>query len=270
MISGALLLDKDYQLNDFLSKRVLRILPPFIFWSLIYVFYDAFILGSKSYEFFEFLNLLINKLLHGSQYHLSFIYTLLGLYLFIPILIKWIKHVNKKEIRYFLIIWSFTILFATSNFNKFLPKIELMNFSGFLGYMVLGYYLSKLKPIKKYKLIFLFSMGVIFTILITYSLTKEASNFNGSYYWYLTPNVLVSSAAIFLFFKDIVNDAPQKYDSAFAIVYNTAKKHKEALNVLSRLSNIDGYRDTASYNKQLYTAYLGLGKPLEAKKYATK
>ena len=73
-------------------------------------------------------------------------------------------------------------------------------------------------------------------------------------------------------FESIAKDAPQKYDSiyALAIVYNTAKKYKEALNVLLSLKNIDGYKDTASYNKQLYNAYIGLGQLEEAAKYVAK
>ncbi len=36
MISGTLLLAKDYELKNFLKRRFGKILPPFLIWSLIY------------------------------------------------------------------------------------------------------------------------------------------------------------------------------------------------------------------------------------------
>ena len=40
MISGALLLSKDYLINDFIGNRVKKIIPPFVFWSIVYIFYN--------------------------------------------------------------------------------------------------------------------------------------------------------------------------------------------------------------------------------------
>src|SRR5690349_17287048 len=39
MISGALLLNKEYELSDFLKKRLSRVVIPFLFWSCIYIVY---------------------------------------------------------------------------------------------------------------------------------------------------------------------------------------------------------------------------------------
>ncbi len=39
MISGSFLLGRDEDLKPFLKKRVVRILPPLIFWTIIYLFY---------------------------------------------------------------------------------------------------------------------------------------------------------------------------------------------------------------------------------------
>src|SRR5665213_1648897 len=40
MVTGALLLHRDYQLGDFLKKRLSRIVWPFLFWSLVYIGYS--------------------------------------------------------------------------------------------------------------------------------------------------------------------------------------------------------------------------------------
>src|ERR1700748_2984293 len=40
MITGALLLHRQYELGDFLKKRLGRVLVPFLFWSLVYIGYS--------------------------------------------------------------------------------------------------------------------------------------------------------------------------------------------------------------------------------------
>ncbi|HAK29628.1 MAG TPA: acyltransferase, partial [Sphingobacterium sp.] len=39
VISGALLLQKDESTGQFYRKRLLKIVPPFLFWSIVYLFY---------------------------------------------------------------------------------------------------------------------------------------------------------------------------------------------------------------------------------------
>lgn len=203
MLSGALLLSKDYELSHFIKKRFLRILPPFLFWSLVYIIYDL-IKGSKDFNsIIEMVLYFVRKLFHGSQYHLWFIYTIMGLYLFVPIVRKWIKNATKKEILYFLLLWMITIIYGIPILKVYLPKIYLINFSGYLGYMVLGYYLSRLKQPKKYVPIILIVLGVCITIMGTHFLTTASSNFNSYFYGYLTPNVLIVSIGIFLLFKGL-------------------------------------------------------------------
>lgn len=203
MLSGALLLNKDYELKYFIKKRFLRIIPPFIFWSLVYVIYDIIERDKDFNSVIEMVYFFIRKIFHGGQYHLWFIYTIMGLYLFVPILRKWIKNSTKKEILYFLIIWVITIIYGIPHLKGYLPKIYLVNFSGYLGYMVLGYYLSQLKQQKNYLSIIYIVLGVSITIIGTYFLTTKSSSFNGYFYGYLTPNVLIVSIGIFLLFKEL-------------------------------------------------------------------
>lgn len=86
MISGALLLHKDYELLDFLKTRFGKILPPFIIWSLIYSFSNRYVFGGDSFSFVK----TVKDIFYGSKYHLWFIYVLLGIYLTTPILRRWI------------------------------------------------------------------------------------------------------------------------------------------------------------------------------------
>ncbi|WP_417888211.1 acyltransferase [Zunongwangia sp.] len=203
MLSGALLLSKDYQLSYFIKKRFWRIIPPLIFWSVIYLIYDKFLVGEKSYTIISSIKMIIRNLFYGAKFHLWFVYTLLGLYLFIPILRKWIKHSNNKEILYFLIIWFFTIIYSLPYLKTYLPNIPLTNFSGYIGYLVLGYYLSNFTLRNKYIPIIYAIVGMGITIYGTYYLTNQKNEFSGYFYGYLTPNVLLSSIGIFLILKNL-------------------------------------------------------------------
>jgi len=73
-------------------------------------------------------------------------------------------------------------------------------------------------------------------------------------------------------YESIFQAVPQKYDSAYALglVYNTAKKHDEALRVLLTLKDLADYKNASNFKRQLYVAYAGLGQFEEASKYATK
>ena len=114
--------------RNFFNKKFWRIIPPFIFWSLIYIFHDFFFIREGSLTFLEFIEIAAKSILSGAKFHLWFVYTLLGLYLFIPILRKWVKYSNSNDILYFLMIWVFTIIYSLPNFKKYLPNIPIVNY----------------------------------------------------------------------------------------------------------------------------------------------
>ncbi|WP_207426220.1 acyltransferase [Pedobacter sp. SYSU D00535] len=208
MLSGALLLGKDFRLKDFLVKRLLRVVLPFVFWSGIYIVYD--LLMGKS-RMVGLANWLVLKVQAGAAYHLWYIYMIVGLYLFIPILNKWIKHCSQKEIQYFLCIWFTTLMLNQSLFSRFKPAIELSYFSGFLGYLVLGYYLSTVQFANIAKAVsisfLLLGVGITATAWGTFHYSAEEGRFVGILYGFLTPNVLLTSAGVFILVRLLT---PQK------------------------------------------------------------
>lgn len=148
MLSGALLLGKDYNFKDFLSRRLPRIVKPFIFWSV--VFSSLLILGSyfsSSINFVEnfgvfdilgvFFNTLICKAPGSATYW--FFWMMLGVYLIMPILNKWIKNSDLVELEYFLIIWIITVILDYSILIDY--PVKLTDFTTPIGLVVLGYYL---------------------------------------------------------------------------------------------------------------------------------
>ncbi|BFM43383.1 acyltransferase family protein [Flavobacterium sp. CFS9] len=209
MLTGALMLNKKYELNDFLKKKFSRIILPFLFWSLFYVLLTVrseFLLESEK-AFVDIFKRAFILIIGGSSFHLWYIYMVIGIYLFIPILSKWIQNANEKEILYFLAIWIFALMINQPIFSKFRINVDLTYFTGFLGYLVLGYYLSvksfqydarRLKQIS----VLLLSFGAIITIFGTYFLSISEDRFNEYFYGYLTFNVMIVSIGLFIYFKN--------------------------------------------------------------------
>jgi surface polysaccharide O-acyltransferase-like enzyme len=159
----------------------------------------------------EIISYSIKVLKSGTEFHLWYIYMLIGLYLFIPILSKWTVNATKKEMIYFLSIWFFIIIVSLPFFNKFYTRIDFRYFSGYIGYLVLGTFLHRFLDKKPRWIGFLlFFVSVGFTILITYYLTAKTNTFNGRFYDFLGLNVVFASIGMFLILKDI-NTENQKF-----------------------------------------------------------
>lgn len=207
MISGALLLGKKINTTDFLKKRIWRVLLPFLFWSLIYIALNV-VFKLYTGEKINVLEYVFNQLHYGSANHLWFVYMILGVYLFVPIINSWIVNSETNDLLYYLLIWVLTLIIALPFKTVLGFNIDLYYFSGYLGYLILGYYLSKY-DFNQFRFInisifILFIIGFLITFFGTYLLTKEISVFNGSFYEYLTPNVLFMSIAVFVFGKNLI------------------------------------------------------------------
>lgn len=221
MLSGALLLRQDKELIPYLKNRFIRVVVPFLFWAVIYSL--AFIAiqlirGQLVILQINPITLLTDIIYYDGlfkqhAYHLWYIYMILGLFLVVPILRKWIKNASEKEIIYFLILWGITILLNTESLNRFMPNIDLTFFSGYLGYFVLGYYLSiksfEEKPLIKKTLGFSIFCLVAVTALGTYFLTARKGSLDQEFYGYLSPNVILLSVAVFLYFKTLQIQQPR-------------------------------------------------------------
>lgn len=203
MISGAVLLDRAEPLSVFLSKRLKRVFLPFLAWSIVY-FIFLYTTGFQENSVWQFFQLLINKLIKGTYYHLWYVYMILGVYLFIPIIRKWVQNSTKQEIHYFLLLWALT-LFINTDAAKYIPSIEVLYFSKYLGYLVLGYYLDKyitIIPARNTLYLIFFILGVVLTLISTSYLSVSQNKLNITYYNYLSPNVCLMAIGIFLLAKN--------------------------------------------------------------------
>jgi surface polysaccharide O-acyltransferase-like enzyme len=202
MITGALLLPQEISPRNFLRKRFNRILTPFIFWSAVYIFFKLAI-RLKSGQHTGLGAWLWQLVTQGAEYHLWYVYMLIGLYLFIPIIQPWIKTANNKTIHYFLSIWI--IVLTLKQFNILdNTALDLRYFGGYLGYLVLGYYISDRIVITDRTVsaaLLLVTVGFAVTFCGTYLATQRAANFSGIFYDFLTVNVGMLSTGVFMLMK---------------------------------------------------------------------
>ena len=209
MLTGALVLPKEYKLAYFIKNKFTRILVPFLFWSIIYIISDIIIGHARGQQFtlFQIAKFSFTQLKDGASYHFWYIYMIIGLYLFIPIIGPWVRAASEKGILYFLTIWFIVILSQQSYLHSIKPNIDFTYFTGYLGYLVLGYYLGTkhFEHIKWVKIISLLLVltGISMTAVGTYILSRYSGFFRQEFYDYLTPNVLIVAIGTFLFFKHV-------------------------------------------------------------------
>ncbi len=155
LASSYLLFPVKTDTGTFFKKRFIRVLVPFIIWTLLYVFAYPFVCGAEPDFAGSLKGLTFNFLM--SSGHLWFVYMLLGVYLLMPLLSPWIEKVSRNEERSFLILWAFTCvlpllrpaagavtgspaLWGECPWNEFGTFYYV---SGFIGFIVLGHYFRK-------------------------------------------------------------------------------------------------------------------------------
>lgn len=205
VISGALLLSNEENVVAFYKKRLPKLVFPFAFWTLVYIVYYFYrytnftVLNNK-----QILSIIQDKILHGANAHLWYLYMILGLYLVIPFLQKIIIRCSNREIEIFLLIWFVSLLIMNKGFNDVMPKIDLTFFSGYIGYLVLGYYLSIKNISWKKHVPFIAYLVVIFiTAIGTSVLSQHDKKLNTLLYNYLLPTTALATYFLFIGIKNI-------------------------------------------------------------------
>ena len=176
MLTGVLLLPVLTDMKSFYKKRIGRILIPLIFWSvvspLLFYAYFNFINPATANPSVDLAGhtlkaegLKIVTFIFNFNYDttpLWYLYMLIGLYLIMPLVSPWIQKATQSELKLFLMIWGITLIIPyvemvapflgyTGNYGSmgilgesFWNKYGTFYYmSGFLGYLILGYYLVK-------------------------------------------------------------------------------------------------------------------------------
>ncbi|MFA5905816.1 MAG: acyltransferase family protein [Desulfobacula sp.] len=200
MITGLLLLDpkKEDSLGSFLNKRFAKVIIPLVLWTVIYSTKTSLETGQP------LASLLRSAVSKPAYYHLWYLYSLIGLYLVIPFIRLATNTAPRKLIETYLLLWFIgSVIFPLSDKFLHLPvAINNQYFTGFIGYLVLGFYISKYKI--SFRLVYPFSLiGLLVTIFGTYFLTRQnLGHLDEFFFDPVAPNIIIYSLGIFLFLKN--------------------------------------------------------------------
>ena len=241
IMSSILLLPIKTDTTTFFKRRFTRVFIPFLIWSLIYVFLpipnevtfggpeNAFTPSGMNVYLYNLMMIPLN--FTASNIHFWFIYIILGIYLFMPIISPWIKTASKKSLLFFLGLWCITLFFPYIRW--YFPEIHgesdwnefgmFYYFGGYLGYVILGYFLHHYNRLRRSTSMALGAVFFVVGVLLTYfgflhdqEVFLETLQNSGVEDWksiefhinFLSPNVVLMTAGVFMFFQNMKLSQP--------------------------------------------------------------
>lgn len=200
MISGALLLERDFNKKKYLN-RIKKFIILTIIWDIIYLVWEYYYLGITYNNFYKLL-------LEPFRAHLWYLYTILIIYIIQPLLKIILEKSNKKIKILLLILW---LLFSTISIKiSFIANY--FTIFCYIGYFIIGNYLYKYikkNELKKYTLplfiLIVISYGI--SIVLNYMFSRRYNMFYNLFFAYRTPFIII---ATFSFFTIIVSNNNKK------------------------------------------------------------
>ena len=175
MMSSYLLLSRSESLRIFFTKRMTRVLIPFLAWSFIYLFWFC---GNHANACTT--NVVTQLLLvKGTYYHLWYLYSLISIYFIIPVLhLMFRREPDKKVLWYLMGLWLIfqPVLTITRQAWNFNINISAPLANGFLCFFILGYLLGEI-ALSRSRIILsivLWVSGGVVTFAGTYLLTRSS------------------------------------------------------------------------------------------------
>lgn len=210
LISGYLLLSKQEPISDFFIKRATRIVIPFLVWSIVYDVINSQAFAEVGITIEGILKMFIRIIRGPRGAHLWFFYSLIGLYLLTPILRIFVANAKKSEVYYYIALWILVmpILYIVEGLTPIKNGFEVYHTGGYVGYLLLGYYLGRLEntpQILKVGLV-LFTVGFLFTFAVHYYDIPPQNN-ELVFRSYPSLNVITMSIGAFLLIKAVAEKA---------------------------------------------------------------
>lgn len=196
MISGALFLktEKKVTIKSIYTKLIPRLAIPYFFWWVFYVV--VWLVFSYFVP-----QLLLNKINHWlPPIHLWYLPMLMGIYMVLPFLKLIVA--DRKIYGYFLLLWFiFAIFQSIPALDAFYTAFRMHFVIGYVGYYLLGYYVSTIE-LNRNKRLLIYFIGLFAAIANV--VQNMAVNF-----WNLLENPIIDSypllillaVAIFVWFK---------------------------------------------------------------------
>lgn len=243
MISGALLINKDYSLSTFIKKKFNRIFIPYIFWAIVLVLFSFILinLGIKANVIDTFSIEYIIKSIFGFTKGFQkgrifwFIWMILTVYVILYIMNKILKPLEdamqKKIINILVLLFAiYCLIVIPFDLVPLSPYGDFVYYYiSFAGYGILGYYLAKtdFQNIGKLKLSkqtlclvssVLFILSYIYFLIHLTDLSIASNKISGiNYFTFIT---LLLSSSIFLSFRYFEEANEDNEDSIFMKIKN--------------------------------------------------
>lgn len=232
MISGALLLPMRGTTEAFLRRRFFRLVVPFFAWGVLLallpvpgvepawaptgnVLHRMMEAGHLNLAAYNVIMLPFN--FTNSNIHFWFLYVIVGLYLFIPVISPWIRQVSTRGLLLFLSIWGFTLCLPyLQHFpgHPLFPELHgecdwnsrsmTYYFGGYLGYLVLGHLMTRLPKMDPRKALplsaGLFAVGWFATYSgFVWTVAHKTCGKDLEFFIeFLSPNVALMTLAVFI------------------------------------------------------------------------
>lgn len=205
MISGYLMLGKDYDTIKFYKKRAIRILPPFIFFSALF-----FILSGNGYNILKFLSNLLNDKIYS---HFWFMYAITGIYILFPFINSSWKNITRKDKHILISIFFIGAIYNLTG-NRF---FSLMGIDiSCMWYFLLGAYLKGVKLDRTLNMS-LYILSSITVFFLTYNYYSENGSFSEKFYSYTHPLIIIQAISLFLFINSNRNHT-NKYKNTIKLI----------------------------------------------------
>lgn len=245
MITGMLLLPVKQSMGEFYKKRLLRIAFPLAIWSVLYnifpwftgvlglpnsIISDVFAYASPdaSQSFADALQNIALIPVKFSTYTVPmwYLYMLIGLYLYMPVLSSWVATASCRQKQFMLGLWAVTLFlpYAYSFYSPDLLGMCAWNsfgtfyyFAGFSGYLLLGHFL--LKEVNEWKwgktLLTALPMLAVGYVATYEGFLAMTANPNCSeqqlelFFLYCSPNVALMTVAWLLIVRKVKIQSPK-------------------------------------------------------------
>jgi len=201
MTSGFFLLNNNDITLQFFTKRLRKLLLPFLAWSMIYIIYSNHLMN-KSLS----LSQLSSLLQKPAYFHLWFFYTLIPIYLVTPLIKKSITNMDKQTSLYLIVLWLTFSLLPDFIYNLSLlwskgePRLGMDSthlMIAMLGYYIIGGIVKKHNTITIKLSFFLFLIATALTSILTYFYSMSFNKPTQAFYVYYSPLVSISAISFF-------------------------------------------------------------------------
>jgi len=228
MISGALLLstERPFNCEHYLTKRVSKVVIPFVGWTLIYAFVAGFV--AEGWSVTQTLAVIQNSPNNPAWYHLWFFYDFIPLYFVIPFLIPLLKKLTPELTKMVIVICAVMFLMKWFKVESFL----LQNLILYSGYLILGWYLFNRD--NKAQLTYWVIGGVSMLLLNffgSWELAIKSGKYSSFFMGYKTLNTMVIGGMLFI----LAQIYADKITGAFRVFITVISKYSLGIYLLHPL-----------------------------------